>query len=98
MWVHTGAPRGRLVHSGCHGFPRACLAVAAFIQVCLAYAVLKVGGFTLVRHGSHERDYMSSGSYGLECRPVYWPTRGFIHAGLGEFGFIRFRVGSLGRA
>ena len=88
MWVYLGAPMCLPVYSGSRGFTGARLVV---IWVCL---------------GSLVRAYVSSGSFGFtwvdsfapKVRPVHSDSRGFTGALLMVVGFIRLRVGSLGRS
>ena len=89
-WVHSGATKDLLVHSGWREFTPAHLAVV---------------GFVLVRLGSLWREYGSSGSFVFArvysgAQRGHWVhscTRGFIGAGLGFVVFIRVRVGLLVR-
>ena len=84
--VHSGAPRGRGVHSGSRGF---------------TWVRLPFVGFICVRVGSLRRAYDSSGSFrfpwvhsgAFRIRDVHLCSRVFTRALLGIVGFIRVRMG-----
>ena len=87
-WVHLCTPKCRRGHSGSRGFTRDSVGV---------YGVLV---------GSLRRTDVYSGSFGVKWiyagvptdRSVHSDSRGFTRAYQRVVGYIRYGVGSLGRA
>ena len=66
VWVHSGALKGRRIHSGLRGYTSANLGVIRFIRGPVDLLPrLAVVAFILVRVGSFRRSEVSSGSFGF---------------------------------
>ena len=91
-WVHSGEPRGRLVHLRSRGFPLAHLDVVGFIR--------RSRGFTRAPKGivgSFGFAWLHSGAWSSFCFSwVISISRCFCRARLGDVGFNRRRFPSLG--